>query len=109
MSSMVQLARSQISRLPEVLALVVTDRAGNLLESSGDLDAEAAGAVYAVAADALARAGELLGLGTFDRLSLTGGTACVVAVHEQGLLAIQLDPRRPLGPIEKRLEALLRR
>src|SRR4051794_38002737 len=65
MSSMVQLARSQISRLPEVLAMVVTDRAGNLVESNGELDAEAAGAVYAVAAEALTRAGEVLGLGAF--------------------------------------------
>jgi predicted regulator of Ras-like GTPase activity (Roadblock/LC7/MglB family) len=109
MSSMVQLARSQISRLPEVLAMVVTDRAGNLIESSGDLDAEAAAAVYAVAVEALARTGEMLGLGAFDRAALTGATACIVAADEQGLLAIQVDPRRPLGPIEKRLETLLRR
>jgi predicted regulator of Ras-like GTPase activity (Roadblock/LC7/MglB family) len=110
MSSLVQTARGQICRMPEVTALVMTDRSGTLVEASGDIDAEAAGAVYTVAAEAFERLGDQLGLGPFDRAAVTGvGSACIVALTEQGVVGIQVDPKKPIGAIERKLETLLRR
>src|SRR6188472_4099201 len=104
MSNLVQIARGQLSRLPEVAALVISDRSGALVEATGDVDGEAAGAVYTVAAEALGRAGELLGLGALSRVSISGpGSACIVAVHDEGVVGIHVDPRKPLAGIEKRL------
>jgi predicted regulator of Ras-like GTPase activity (Roadblock/LC7/MglB family) len=110
MTNLVQIVRGQLSRLPEVTALVISDRSGALVEASGDIDGEAAGAVYTVAAEALERAGEQLGLGPLWRASIQGpATACLVAVHEEGVVGIHVDPRKPLGGLEKKLDGVFRR
>ena len=110
MTNLVQLTRSQISRLPEVTALVVSDRSGAMLEATGEIDGEAAGPVYTVSAEALARAGEQLGLGSLQRLSICGPTtACMVVVHDEGVVGIHTDPRKPLVALEKKLDGVFRR
>jgi predicted regulator of Ras-like GTPase activity (Roadblock/LC7/MglB family) len=110
MTNLVQLTRAQICRLPEVTALVVSDRSGAMIETTGEIDGEAAGPVYTVAAEALARAGEQLGLGELQRVSISGpATACVVAVHDEGVVGVHGDPRKPLAGLEKKLDGVLRR
>src|SRR4051812_8951045 len=110
MTNLVQIARGQLSRLPDVTALVISDRSGALVEATGDVDGEAAGAVYTVAAEALERAGDQLGLGPLVRACVTGpATACIVALHEEGVVAIHLDPKKPMAGIEKRLDGVFRR
>ena len=113
MSGLAQIARAHIAKLPEVLAVVVTDRAGALIEVSGDVDGEALGAVYAVAAESLARAGHTLGLGPLARVVITGRTsACLVAVDGEGIIAAQVDGSKPMqgmNGLERKLESLLRR
>jgi predicted regulator of Ras-like GTPase activity (Roadblock/LC7/MglB family) len=109
-SSLAHFTRSPMVRSPEVTAMVVTDRAGALIEASGDVDGETSGAVYAVVAGDLDRLGETLGLGQLQRASITGPTtACIVAIHEDGVVAIQADPRKPLVALERRLDGVLRR
>ena len=89
---------------------MVVDRAGALLEASGAIDAEALGAVYAVLADTLERAGGQLGLGALERASITGrGSACVVALHDGAVVAVELEPGKPITPVEKKLDTALRR
>jgi len=108
--SLAHLTRSPVVRSAEVSAMVVTDRTGVLIESSGEIDGETAGAVYAVAAGDLDRLGEQLGLGPFQRASITGPTsACIVAIHEDGVMAMQLDPRKPIAAMERKLDGVLRR
>ncbi|HEU4727575.1 MAG TPA: roadblock/LC7 domain-containing protein [Kofleriaceae bacterium] len=110
MSNLPQLAKTQIARFPEVTALVVTDDAGSLLEASGDIDGEAIGAVHVVTMQALSRCGNALGLGPLQRLTVTGPRrACLIAVQDQEVLGIYVDPTKPIGPVEKKLEAALRR
>jgi predicted regulator of Ras-like GTPase activity (Roadblock/LC7/MglB family) len=110
MTNLVQIARGQLSRLPEVTALVISDRSGALVEATGDIDGEAAGAVYTVAAEALGRAGEQLGLGPLSRASIAGpATACIVAVHDEGVVGIHVDPKKPVGAVEKKLDGVFRR
>ncbi len=110
MASPAQVSKSQIIKLPEVVASVVTDRSGMLVESTGDIDGEAAGAVNAVSAEALALTGETLGLGELQRASITGpNTACVIAVQGDEVVGVYVDPKKPIGPFEMKVEGVLRR
>src|ERR1041384_8597573 len=103
---MESIATQQIAKFPEVTALVVTDDAGSLLESSGDIDGEALGAVHVVTTQALTRCGTALGLGTLHRVTITGPKyACVIAVHDREVLGIYVDPTKPIGAFEKKLES----
>jgi predicted regulator of Ras-like GTPase activity (Roadblock/LC7/MglB family) len=110
MSNLPHIAKTQISKFPEVTALVVTDDAGSLLEASGDIDSEAIGAVHVVTMQALSRCGSVLGLGALSRLTITGTKrACLIAVHDHDVVGIYVDPTKPIGAFEKKLEAALRR
>jgi predicted regulator of Ras-like GTPase activity (Roadblock/LC7/MglB family) len=110
MSNLPHIAKTQVAKFPEVTALVVTDDSGSLLEASGDIDAEAIGAVHVVTAQALARCGNALGLGTLDRATIVGSKrTCLIALYEQQVLGVYVDPTKPLGAFEKKLEMALRR
>jgi predicted regulator of Ras-like GTPase activity (Roadblock/LC7/MglB family) len=110
MNHVVQTAGAQLVRFPEVLALVVTDRSGAVLESSGALDAEVAGAVYTVAVGALEQLGEQLGLGPLQRAAITGpASACLIAAQDDAVVAVHLDPKKPLAIAERKLDGVLRR
>jgi predicted regulator of Ras-like GTPase activity (Roadblock/LC7/MglB family) len=110
MSNLPHLAKTQVAKFPEVIALVVTDDAGSLLEASGDIDSEALGAVHVVTMQAVTRCGNALGLGVLQRITVTGGKrACLIAIYEQEVLGVYLDPTKPIGAFEKKLETALRR
>lgn len=110
MSSLPHIAKTQIAKLPEVTALVVTDDAGALLESSGDVDGEALGAVHVVTTQALGRCGDTLGLGPLQRVTITGPRrACLIAVYDREVLGVYVDPTKPIGAFEKKLDMALRR
>lgn len=110
MSNLLHIAKSQLAKLPEVTAFVVTDETGSLIDAAGDIDGEALGAIHVVALQALDRCGSVLGLGALDRMSLASSKrTCVLASHEQDVLGVYLDPTKPLGAFEKKLEAALRR
>ena len=110
MSNLPHIAKTQIAKFPEVAAMVVTDDAGALLESSGDIDGEALGAVHVVTMQALARCGNALGLGSLHRVTVTGPRrACLIAIYDQEVLGVYMDPTKPLGVFEKKLETALRR
>jgi len=109
MTSLSKLAKAQITRFPEVVATVVTDRAGTLLESTGDVDGETVGAVHAVSAEALGRTGEALGLGGLQRASVSGPKkVCIIATYDEEIVGIYVDPTKSLGAFEKKLEGVLR-
>jgi predicted regulator of Ras-like GTPase activity (Roadblock/LC7/MglB family) len=109
MSSLSKLARTQIAKSPEVVATVVTDRSGMLLDSTGDVDGESVGAVNAVSAEALGKAGETLGLGPLQRCAITGPKkACVITINDDEIVGFYVDPGKPIGAFEKKLEGVLR-
>lgn len=109
MSNLPQIAKT-LGKFPEVTAYVVTDDAGSLLDASGDVDAEALGAVHVVALHALDRCGASLGLGDLDRLTITAAKrAVVVTSQDEDVLGVYLDPQKPLGAFEKKLETVLKR
>jgi predicted regulator of Ras-like GTPase activity (Roadblock/LC7/MglB family) len=104
------IAKTQIAKYPEVTALVVTDDVGSLLESSGDVDGEALGAVHVVTMQALSRCGNGLGLGSLQRVTVTAPRrTCLIAIYEQHVLGVYVDSTKPIGAFEKKLETALRR
>lgn len=99
-----------VSEFPEAAAVVLSDDAGALLEWSGDIDGEAAGAVHAFTQQSLSQAGELLGLGIFERATIVGAAqACVLARQGGRVLAVYAASGRPLAALEKRVDATLRK
>ena len=110
MTNLPHIAKTQIAKFPEVTALVVTDEVGSLLESSGDVDGEALGAVHVVTMQALTRCGNGLGIGVLQRITVTAPRrTCLIAVYEQQVLGVYVDSTKPLGAFEKKLETVLRR
>jgi predicted regulator of Ras-like GTPase activity (Roadblock/LC7/MglB family) len=99
-----------VAKLPEVSALVVSDTSGTLRESSGTIDAEAAGAIHAFAFQTLGQLGDLLGLGTLHQASVTGPSkACLIVGHNGEVIGVYVDPNKPLSAIEKKLLDSLQR
>jgi hypothetical protein len=99
-----------IAKFPEVQGIVLSDRSGALTDSFGNVDGEGAGAVHSYAMRALARAGELLGIGTFQHASVTGrGMCCVIMLHGEEVVGVYVDPNKPLAVVEKKLEDALQK
>jgi len=110
MANLPQTARTQIAKFPEVTALVVTDDAGSLLEASGEIDAESLGAIHVVAMQALARCGAALGLGPLLRFTVSGPhRTCVIVRQDREVLGVYIDPTKPIGAFENKLDTALRR
>jgi len=99
---------SAIAGFPEVVGAVLSDLTGALLDSFGSVDGEAAGAVHAYSVVSLGQAGELLGLGAFERAAITGpGAACLITLEGERVLGVYVDPTKPLPPIEKKIRDAL--
>jgi predicted regulator of Ras-like GTPase activity (Roadblock/LC7/MglB family) len=89
---------------------VLSDPAGALLDAFGSVDGEAAGAVHAYSVVALTQAGELLGLGAFERAVIAGrGASCLLSVEGDAVLGVYVDPTKPLPMLEKKLRDALQR
>jgi predicted regulator of Ras-like GTPase activity (Roadblock/LC7/MglB family) len=99
-----------VANYSEVLAAVLSDPSGALLDAYGDVDGEAAGAVHSYCVQALTQAGEILGLGAFQRSSVTGpSAACVIMLNREEVLGVYVDPSKPLGAVEKKLQDTLQK
>jgi predicted regulator of Ras-like GTPase activity (Roadblock/LC7/MglB family) len=110
MPSFAQLIKTQIAKLPEIIAVVLCDISGALLESTGEIDGESVGAISAVAVKSLNDVGRELGVGDLKRATLSGpGLALVLTSNEQEIVGLYLDPGKPLGAFEKKLDGILHR
>ncbi|HEY5961850.1 MAG TPA: hypothetical protein VIV60_35065 [Polyangiaceae bacterium] len=99
---------SAIAKLPDVIGAVLSDHSGALLEWSGAVDGETAGAVNAFMVRGFSQVGELLGIGTLQRVSIVGATrASVVTVQGDTILGAYTDPSKPIVNIERRLQETL--
>jgi predicted regulator of Ras-like GTPase activity (Roadblock/LC7/MglB family) len=99
-----------VASCPEVIAAVVSDAQGALLQSSGEIDAESIGAVLSYSAGALSNAGVELGLGDLSRVIVSGPTkACVISLRRQEILGVYIDASRPIAAFEKKMDDLLQR
>ena len=91
-----------------VVGVVLGTAQGELRAVVGSVaDGNTGAAVTAALTEALSNIGSLLGLGELGVASLKGPTAARVFARQSGAaLAIELDPKRPLGDLETKLRTL---
>jgi hypothetical protein len=94
-----------VASLPGVSAAVRSDLAGTFLGALGTGDGEAIAAEMGFVGAALQGIGELLGLGAFASLSLSGRSrACLLVARPQALLTALISPAQSLGPVERAVD-----
>jgi predicted regulator of Ras-like GTPase activity (Roadblock/LC7/MglB family) len=99
---------SAITKLPDVVGAVVSDSGGAVVDWTENIDGESAGAVHAFAVQSLSRAGETLGLGSFQQMTLSAKReACLVFERNGYVLGIYVDPSKPLSTVEKKVRETL--
>ncbi len=101
---------NMIAKFPEVIGAVLSDSSGALVDCVGAFDGEVAGAVHSFSSKALSQAGETLGLGALQKAVITGpGKVCIVSIHDDEVLGVYVDPSKPLGTVEKKLETAIQK
>jgi hypothetical protein len=96
---------SVIGKFPEVLGAALSDPGGALLEAVGAIDGEVAAAVHAFSVRSLCQAGDLVGIGSFQRASIVSPSRiCVITLEGESVLGVYLDPAKPLATVEKKLQ-----
>jgi len=101
---------SVIAKFPEVVGAVLSDLSGALIDSVGKVDGEAASAVHSFSLSSLCQAGDLLGLGSFQRCTIVGpGKSCVLTIEDGAVLGVYVDPSKPLSVVEKKLQDILQK
>lgn len=101
---------SAIAKFPEVVAAVLSEPSGALLDSVGNVEGEVAGAVHAFSLQAFSQVGDALGLGTFQRASISGPSkVCVLTIQDDSVLGVYVDPSKPLAAVEKKLNDTLQK
>jgi hypothetical protein len=97
-----------IAKLPDVIGAVLSDHSGTLLDWSGMVDGETAGAVHAFTARGFTQAGDTLGIGSLQRMSIVGPSkTCVIALQSDTILGLYGEPNKPVGLVERRLQDAL--
>ncbi len=100
---------SQLAAIPDIESAVLGDLSGVYLDSVNHPDGEAIAAVMGFAANQLLAAGESLGLGALQRVSLTGASAaCFIALESDSVIAAYFDPRKSAAAVEKKFRDLFR-
>ena len=98
----------QVARLPGVSGAIRSDLEGTLLERAREPDGEAVAAVMGFVATALLEAGETLGLGALERLSVAGSRrSCLVLVRAGTLITASVEPPQLAGALEKSVDSLV--
>ncbi len=97
-----------IAKFPEILGAALSDISGALLDSSGEMDGEVAGAVHSYIASSLSQAGDALGIGPFQRGTLAAPSgSCLIFVHEDTVLGAIVGPNKPASAVEKKISDTL--
>lgn len=81
---------------------------GELCNTVGSVaDGNTSALIAAALANELGKAGSALGLGAFDVVTLKASSAARVVARQAGaILALELDPKKPLGELETKLRTL---
>ena len=97
---------ARIAKVPDVRSAVLGDQAGGFFDAVGEPEGEAVAAVMGYFASSMGAAGEALGLGAIDRISLVGkARAVVIFVQGKTVLAANVEPASSLSAAEKALES----
>jgi len=100
----------QLGTIPEIKSAVLGDMSGALSESVSEPDAETVAAIMGFTISTVSKAGELLGLGPVQRLSVSGPSkASIATVRGDSVLTTVVDQAKSVPGIEKKLDAILHR
>lgn len=92
----------------EIKKSVVGDFMGALLESLGESDGESVAAVMGFTANNFGQAGETLGLGALQRVSVSGKkNSCIVTILDNMIVTAYFDPTIAVATIEKKIDTAL--
>ena len=97
-----------VTSLPEVKGVVLGDLEGTFHDAVNEDDGESIAAVMGFVCATVVQAGESLGLGALQRVSLSGPTrASVLLVQGNSVISAAVEPARALGAVEKALDSSL--
>jgi hypothetical protein len=98
-----------VAKLPGIVAAALSNDSGTLLQSSGSIDGETAGAIAAFSVQSLGNAGQALGLGSLQRIVVADpARSCMSVVLGDEVLSLYADSGKPFTIVEKKLEELIR-
>src|ERR1019366_8561578 len=81
-----------VSKIPGIVAAILSDESGNLLESVGNIDGESPAPVNAFPRESFGKAGDILGLGSLDRVVIASPTrSAIVAVRPGYVMSVFAD------------------
>ncbi|HEY5955973.1 MAG TPA: roadblock/LC7 domain-containing protein [Polyangiaceae bacterium] len=97
-----------VTKLPEVSGVALSDTSGALIECIGQMDGEVTGAIHAYVAQALSKAGDVLGIGAFERASLSSSAGtCLIFLHEDAVLGVNINAKSPTALVENKICEIL--
>ena len=100
---------TRLANLPELSSVVLGDLSGVFLDSVNEPDGEAVAAIMGFAASTLSEVGALLGVGTLQRIAISGpSTASLVSLEVDSVITASVDSSRSLGAVEKKVDGALR-
>jgi hypothetical protein len=99
-----------VAKLPGIVGAALSNDSGSLLESIGNIDGDTVGAVNAFSVQSLGKAGEVLGLGSLQRIIVSDpGRSCVALVLGDEVLSVYADAGKPFANLEKKLDGIFGR
>jgi predicted regulator of Ras-like GTPase activity (Roadblock/LC7/MglB family) len=94
-----------IAKLPGVKSAVLGNLDGAFLDAVREADGETIAAEMAFVGTSMLEAGEQLGLGTLQTVSVAGPQrACVLVVRGQNLITAMVEPAKSLSAVEKSID-----
>jgi predicted regulator of Ras-like GTPase activity (Roadblock/LC7/MglB family) len=99
-----------VAKLPGIVGAALSNDSGSLLEFVGNIDGDTVGAVNAFSVQSLGKAGEVLGLGSLERIIVSDpGRSCIALVLGDEVLSVYADAGRPFANLEKKLDTIFTR
>jgi hypothetical protein len=99
-----------VAKIPGIVAAALSNDSGTLLESAGNIDGDTAGAVNAFSVQSFGKAGELLGLGALERITVADPKrSCIAMVMGDEILGVYADSGKSFVSVEKKLEGIFSR
>ncbi len=97
-----------LASISEIRAVVIADHSGSLHDAVGGQDNEAVAAIMGFIGTTMNQAGELLGFGPVQRMTVTSPSqAWVVTVKGSAIVGVIADASTSLANLEKKLDSAL--
>jgi len=97
-----------LAGISEIRSVVIADHAGSLHDAVGGQENEAVAAIMGFMGTTMNQAGELLGFGPVQRMTITSPTqSWVVTVKGSVIIGVLADASASLANLERKLDSVL--